>query len=76
MQAPDGSQWEVLGDLYSINPRFLLSEDDYDMLRLWQMFQSSFGAGHLPEGGGVMDQPALMLDAYAAMSAAYNTLSK
>lgn len=76
MQAPDGSAWEVLGDLYPINPRFLLSEDDFDMLRLWQMFQSSFGAGYLPESGGVMDQPAIMLDALLIMNGAYNTLSK
>ena len=42
------------------------------MLRLWQLYLS----GHLPDAGGAMDQAAVMIDAFAAMSAAKMELEK
>lgn len=39
------------------------------MLDLWRLFQSSM-TPLLPEAGGTGDQAALMLDAFAIMSAA------
>jgi len=41
------------------------------MLRLWRAYRGSMTApGHLLEGGGIYDQPAVMLDAFDLMSAA------
>lgn len=40
------------------------------MLRLWRMAYPGMGAGHLPDSGGVMDQAAVMLDAFSIMNAA------
>lgn len=41
------------------------------MIRLWRLYQGSgFGPGHLPQRGGVLDQPVIMLEAFDLMSAA------
>lgn len=41
------------------------------MLELWRHYRpSGFGGpGHLPFAGGINDQPALLLDAFAVLSA-------
>ncbi len=59
----------MLGTLYPTNPRLELTPNDLDMVRLWRLFQGGMGPGHLPDAGGVLDQPALMLDAFAYMNA-------
>lgn len=47
------------------------------MLRVWQWSRGGFGGpGHLPESGGVLDQPVLMMDALAVMDAAYAKMRK
>ena len=38
------------------------------MVHLWRLFQSSMGVGYLPDSGGTMDQPAIMLSAFSFMS--------
>lgn len=63
-EAPDGSAWELLGEEYKTNPKFLLCEGDFAMLRLWRLYQG----GHLPDDGGVMAQAAIMLDAFDEMT--------
>ncbi len=41
------------------------------MVNLWRMFQGSgFASGHMPDEGGMMEQPALMMDAFALMNKA------
>ncbi len=41
------------------------------MVRLWRLFRAGLGgAGYLPDPGGVFDQPAAMLEAFAIMSSA------
>lgn len=70
-RAPDGSAWEVLGERYATNPRLALSANDLAMLRLWSMARGSgLGGGTLPDPGGVHDQAAIMLEAFAIMNAA------
>lgn len=39
------------------------------MLRLWRLFQGGMGSGCLPDPGGSLDQPVLMIEAFAVMSA-------
>ncbi len=34
------------------------------------------GRGHLPESGGIMDQPSIMLEAFSIMSSAEAGLKK
>jgi hypothetical protein len=67
----------VFGELYDTNPRFLLSENDLEMVSLWRLFQGSeFASGYLPDSGGVMEQPAIMMDAFAVMNHAEAELTK
>ena len=58
--------WELFGEGYRVNPRHLVIEDDFEMVRVWRLFQQ----GHLPDVGGVMDQAAAMIDAFEIMAAA------
>lgn len=62
--------------MFDTNPRFLLSQGDYDMLRLWRLFAPGMGAGYLPDYGGVLDQSSVMMDAYAFMSSTEKELEK
>ncbi len=66
----------MYGESYTENPRFLLTEADFEMVRLWRLFRSGWGAGYLPDPGGVLDQPNAMLDAFALMSEAEATLEE
>lgn len=38
------------------------------MVRLWRLYQGGGMGGHLPDGGGSLDQAAIMLDAFGVMS--------
>lgn len=55
---------------YYANPRYGLPEWAYDMLRLWRQYQGGGmgGSGHMPEL--VMEQPAIMVEAFDIMSSA------
>jgi len=44
------------------------------MIRLWRLYQGGLAVGHLPDAGGTLDQPAIMLDAFALMSATEHEL--
>jgi hypothetical protein len=44
------------------------------MLRVWTAWRGSATAGHLPDGGGALDQAAIMMDALAIMDAAWSEL--
>lgn len=46
------------------------------MVRLWRAYLGGMGLGHLPEAGGLMDQAAIMMDAFAAMSNAQYQIDK
>jgi hypothetical protein len=48
----------------------LLEDEHFDLLRLWRAWQGGMGPGHLPERGGMLDQPAWLMDAFALMSKA------
>jgi len=64
--------WELFGEGYRVNPRYLVADDDLEMVRLWRLFQQ----GHLPDEGGVMDQAAAMIDAFGIMTAAETELAR
>ena len=69
-RAPD-DVWELFGEGYRVNPRYLVTENDHEMVRLWRLFRE----GHLPESGGAGEQAAAMLDAFGIMSAAESDLA-
>ena len=63
--------------MYDTNPRHHLDQGYFDMITLWQLFQGSdYGVGHLPDSGGVMEQTAIMMDAFAIMNKAEAELKK
>ena len=52
-EPPDPAlKWRVGGETFEENPRFLLTDADWEMVRLWRMAFPGTGAGHLPEAGG------------------------
>lgn len=74
-EAPDGSAWEPFPDApdswpargqFETNPKLLLDENDWRMVRLWGLFTK----GHLPDSGGAIEQPSVMLEAFDVMEAA------
>lgn len=47
------------------------------MLEIWQLYRGGgMGPGHLPDAGGIMDQPTAMLRAFAVMTATERALRK
>lgn len=85
LEPPDGGKvledgtregWRILDIAFATNPKYLLGPADWEMLRLWQYFRPDDGIGHLPEAGGVMDQAAVMMDAFAVMDWAYARLRR
>jgi hypothetical protein len=48
-----------------------------EMVAIWRQYQGGgTGMGHLPDGGGVLDQAAVMMDALASMGGAEARLKK
>jgi hypothetical protein len=64
--------WELFGEGYGANPRYLVTDDDLEMISYWRLFQQ----GHLPDQGGVMDQAAVMIDAFGIMTGAEGELAR
>ena len=66
---PDGGAgWVVGEEEFGTNPRLLLTDGDWAMVRLWRCWRGGgMGGGILPERGGVFDQAAVMLDAFDYM---------
>ena len=64
--------WELFGGGYRANPRYLVTDRALEMISLWRLFQQ----GHLPDQGGVMDQAAVMIDAFGIMSSAEGELAR
>lgn len=64
---------ELFGEDYRFNPRELLTEDDHAIAQLWAMRRSAGGmggGGALPDPGGLLDQPALLMEALQIMDGA------
>ncbi|MDP6346240.1 MAG: hypothetical protein QF491_22075 [Alphaproteobacteria bacterium] len=64
--------WELFGERYRVNPRYLVTDDALEMVSIWRLFQQ----GHLADQGGVMDQAAAMIDAFGIMAAAEGELTR
>lgn len=73
--APDGKGWILGNDTYDTNPRLLIGPGERAMIRLWRAARGHYGNGLgggivLPEAGGLLDQAAILLDAFDVMDAA------
>jgi len=58
-----GEAWE--GD----NPRLAIPAPWHDFVRLWAVCRGEAGIAHWPDAGGIGDQAAWIVDAFAALSA-------
>jgi hypothetical protein len=50
------------------NPRALVPDDIWPVLRLWSWCRGEFGLTHLPDSGGVNDQASWVMDAFAILA--------
>lgn len=65
-----GDGWELFGEIYQTNPKFRLTEAEWLMVDLWQLYRGGgFGAGYLPSPGAAMAQPLIMIEAFKVMDA-------
>jgi hypothetical protein len=67
--SPDYWSWpkpvvEVLGDAWHFSPKCWLTDDDHEVVRLWASAGGFDGLRHLPQAGGLLDQSALLSDAF------------
>ena len=75
--AEDGSGaplLEVLGESHFYNPAYDVEPATHELVRLWRLAQGGMGLGLLPEAGGSLDQPAILLAAFDVMTAAEREL--
>jgi hypothetical protein len=50
------------------NPRLALDPDWHDLVRLWYLCRGESGIAHWPDPGGLADQAAWLVEAFAALS--------
>lgn len=62
-------EWRGQAVLWWRNPRLLLPRPWFMAVSLWRQSQGGMGRGWLPGAGGVNDQPAWLLDAFAVLAA-------
>lgn len=62
--------------LWGGNPRHLLPRAWMQVVGLWRHSQGGMARGWLPEAGGVNDQPAWLMDAFAILAAEEARLDK
>jgi hypothetical protein len=58
------------------NPRHLLPRAWLLVVAAWRRSQGGMARGWLPEGGGVNDQPAWLLDAFDILAAEESRIEK
>jgi hypothetical protein len=59
----------VLGEAWDTNPREIVTPDWLEVIRLLRLCRGGMGYALLPDAGGVNDQPAWLLDAFAHLGA-------
>lgn len=62
--AGEDQVWDILGTLYTSDPRKLLTPSDFQMIHLWRLSQDRI----LPDDGGAYGQAAIMWAAFAVLS--------
>ena len=60
----------VAGELWDgDNPRLAIPAEWHEFIRLWAACRGETGIAHWPDAGGVNDQAAWIVDAFATVSA-------
>jgi len=62
-------EWRGVEILWLRNPRHLLPRAWVLAVAAWRHSQGGMGRGWLPEGGGINDQPAWLIDAFSILAA-------
>lgn len=70
LRPDDGGDWICAGTEWRRNPRIVIPPVYRHVVGLWARCRSEMGAGHLPEAGGVNDQPAWLMRAFGLLDAA------
>ena len=69
MRPEGGGDWLVGGEPWAENPRLIIAEPWHAFVRLWAACRGGMGGiAHWPDPGGVGDQAAWVVDAFAALS--------
>lgn len=64
----DGGEWLVAGEPVAGNPRLTTAQPWHDFVRLWAACRGGMGGmAHWPDAGGVGDQAAWIVDAFALL---------
>jgi len=63
--------WEIGGHSFAENPRYIVPRWAQELVKLWMRLRAARGAGPaglgpmlLPVAGGLLDQPALAIEAF------------
>lgn len=59
----------MLGEAWGQNPKAVTPPEWFEVIRLWRICRGGMGYGLMPDAGGVNDQSAWLLDAFAALGA-------
>lgn len=77
MRPPGGGDWLVGGRPWRRNPRHAIPAGIFHIVRLWARCRGGMGgAGHLPEPGGINQQPAWLLAAFRICDDADHEIDK
>lgn len=75
--ADGGKGWDIAGEFYPDNPAKRIGHGERAVIALWDAARGGeFGAGPLPDTGGVNDQSAWLLDALRVVGGAHAALTK
>jgi hypothetical protein len=56
---------------FQTNPRDLIAPEHFDLIRTWRLCDRGM-AGHVwPDGGALLDQPNVLVDAFASIASAW-----
>jgi len=72
---PSGKGWDIGGDLYSTNPRFIAGAFMTEMMAAWRAYRGDSGQRILPDDGGMMQQASIMIEAFYFMDKVFRELT-
>jgi hypothetical protein len=77
LRAPGGGKWLVGQEEWADNPRHVVPPGYFHVVRLWFRCRAGMGGfAALPEPGGINQQPAWLMAAFAALENAEEELRK
>lgn len=73
MKSADDAQagWDICGEIWTENPRLLVPPAYLGLVRLQRMSHAGGLARTLPQAGGLLDQSAWLMEAFAVIEDAW-----